>query len=214
MLKVENVFKTYKGKSVLEALSYDFQLGRTYSIVGKSGVGKSTLGRIICRLEDQDKGSVYLNDVLLEDISRQVTMVFQDSLSSMNRKWTIGQVIREPMKNYLDLPKEEEKNRVKALLKEVCLSATDDDKKPHQLSGGQQKRVAIARAISYKPKVIVFDEAISGFDIQTKKDILDMLMALKVKYGLTYIFITHDWDVARYVSDTILELNNKKLKEY
>lgn len=213
MLKLEKISKSYKGNKVINELSYDFQAERIYSILGKSGVGKSTLGKILCQLEKEDEGAVYLQGQILNTISRQVAMVFQDSFSSMNRKWTVSQIIREPIRNYLALSRSEEEVLINRLLEEVSLTKEDGLKKPHQLSGGQQKRVAIARAIAYKPQLIVFDEAISGFDIQVKKDILDMLIQLRIKYGLTYIFISHDEEVARYVSDTVLLLNNNMLKE-
>lgn len=140
-------------------------------------------------------------------------MVFQDAFSSLNPKWRINKSIREPIRNFLSLSNKDENEIINNLIISVGLRNEDFTKYPSQLSGGQLKRVAIARAISCNPKLIIFDEAISGLDMETKLNILNLLIKLRQKSNMTYLFITHDTEVADYVSDEVISIKNGKLME-
>lgn len=180
-------------------------------MLGKSGSGKSTLARIICRLDAPNSGQIlFYNNIINKKNIRQyrkdITMVFQDAYSSMNLKWKIKKIIEEPINNFLKLTKVEKKQYVEQLISSVGLDVEYLDKYIKELSGGQQKRISIARAIACKPKLIIFDESFSGLDVETKRIMLDLLLKLKKKYCMSYLFITHDEQVANYVSDEIIDM--------
>lgn len=220
ILKSLNINKSYEGKTILRDISFCFKEDSIYSLVGESGSGKSTFSKILVGLESPDKGSIFFDDIEIiinsngeKKWRKNINMVFQDAFSSLNPKWKIFKSIEEPMINFLDISRKERKKQIEDLIVEVGLNTHYLQKYPHQISGGQQKRIAIARAISCNPKFIVFDEAISGLDKETKYKILDLLLKLRKKISSTYIFITHDEDVAKYVGGQKLTLSEGKIRE-
>jgi len=219
ILEIVNVSKRYGENNVLKDISLHIETGKIYSFLGESGSGKSTLGRIISGLERPDSGYVMFNGINMRTNAskklwrKDIALVFQDAYSSLNPRWTVSKSIQEPINNFLDLKKEERKKRVKDLIGAVGLSKDDMDKYPSELSGGQQKRVAIARAISCNPQFIIFDESISGLDIDTKNNLLYLLMQVQSHSQMTLIFITHDLEMADAISDKIIIINNGKIEE-
>ncbi|WP_053957259.1 ABC transporter ATP-binding protein [Inediibacterium massiliense] len=218
MLKVSKIYKNYDHE-VLKGISLSLKKGYCYTLVGKSGCGKSTLSRIICGMEKPDKGNVIYNgkDIYsikkreFKKIQKDVQIVFQDAYSSLNPRWSIYKSIKEPIDNYQKLRKESCKNKINELIKIVGLDTNVLKRRPNELSGGQLKRVCIARAISCDPKLIIFDESVSGLDMETKQGILNLLIDLQKKINSTYLMITHDMEVAQAISDIIFKMENGKI---
>lgn len=230
MLELDNVCKHYISKNkqgrktILQAVNgvfMVFQENRTYALVGESGSGKSTLARLITCIEKPTKGQITMDGQMLSSMNRKqlrkkradFQMVMQDGFSSLDPRMTIYNSIAEPIRNFEHMTKKEEQKRVEALMEKVELPLSMLKRLPHQLSGGQQKRVCIARAISINPRFIVFDEAVSGLDVTVRKKILDLLLALRKDMGSTYLFITHDLDVAVYMSRDIMVMKDGVIVE-
>ena len=154
-----------------------------------------------------------MNTRELRNKRADIQMVMQDGQSSLDPRLKIYDSIAEPLRNFLKISKREEKRRVEALISKVELPLAMLDRLPHQLSGGQQKRVTIARAISINPKFIVFDEAVSGLDVTVRKKILDLLLRLRDESASSYLFITHDIDVAMYMARNILIMKDGTIVE-
>lgn len=218
MLRVENVFKSYKRgglfskerKQVIKGVSFKIFPGECLGIIGESGSGKSTLGRLLIGIERPDSGTVLLEG---SDVSgrkariRKVSAVFQDYKSSINPFFTVEQAIMEP------LGKGSSKNRVEELMKEVGLPSSYGKKYPHELSGGEVQRVCIARAVASKPRCILLDEAISSLDVTVQLQILNLLKKMKERRGISYVFITHDIQAAAYICDRIIFFRNGRIEE-
>jgi nickel import ATP-binding protein NikE len=185
--------------------------GTCLGLVGESGCGKSTLGRVVLGLERPDRGEVLFQGrnihgctgQQLKKIYRDMQVVFQDSFSSVNPRLTAGEIVAEPLGNFLKLSPSEKKDRIGELLDTVGLSPQDAGKYPHQFSGGQLQRVCIARAISLQPRLIVLDEAVSSLDVSVQAQILNLLADLKNSLQLSYIFISHDIEAVYYLSDSL-----------
>lgn len=181
-------------------------------IVGESGCGKSTLGKSILRLVEPTEGSIELLGVPIEALPfaqmrekrQHMQIVFQDAVSSLNPRMTIFQTVEEPLKLHTSMSAEDRKNEVSRLLERVGLSSSQFDRFPHQFSGGQCQRIAIARAIALRPKLIVADEAVSALDVSIQAQILNLLKELKEEYRLSYLFISHDLAVVDHISDRIM----------
>lgn len=192
-------------------VSFQLEAGETFGVVGESGCGKSTLGRTIVRLYDPTSGSVTFNGVdiaslkkqKLKDFRRQIQMIFQDPYASLNPRMTIASILDEPFKLHGIGNAAERKTKVKELVTLVGLRVTDINKFPHEFSGGQRQRIGIARALALNPSLIVCDEAVSALDVSIQSQILNLLIELQRKLKLTYIFISHDLNVVRYVSDRV-----------
>lgn len=224
MLEIEGLSKSYKNiKSIdnvfyaLHDVNLKMEENAIYSIVGESGSGKSTLSKIITGIITQDKGIVKFNDKVInkkniKQIRSQIQLVMQDGKSSLDPCQSVYSSIVEPLHNF-KIKNTNEKEYVNKILKDLELENNILKKKPDDLSGGQQKRVCIARALAANPKVIIFDETLSGLDVIVKKNIINMLMKIQKEKKLTYIFITHDMDVALYVSDQIIVMENGKIVE-
>jgi nickel transport system ATP-binding protein len=232
MLEVKNITHSYtsstwfrkslSNKNVINNVSLQIEQGTCMGLLGSSGAGKSTLGKIILGMERPKQGQVFfqgqdvyaLNSKLGRQWRRDLQVVFQDCYSAVNPKMTAEQIIGEPLHNYEITTMKEQKRYIGELLECVGLQATDGSKYPHQFSGGQLQRINIARAIALKPKLIVLDEALSSLDMVTQSQILKLLQDLRMKFGLSYLFITHDIKAAFTISDTLAVMQNGQIVEH
>lgn len=220
LLEVKNIdFSYFKGKlkrrknNILKNVSLNLDKGECLGLIGESGSGKSTLGRIILGIEKQQKGTVAFNDSLDRKLwQKDLNVVFQDYTTSVNPRFKVIDIVKETL---LDekLNKERLEKRVINLLEQVGLNKEYLYRYPHELSGGQLQRVCIARAISKKPKFILLDEAISSLDVSVQVQILDLLIELKEKNNLSYLFITHDLSAVTYICDKVIFLKNGEVVE-
>jgi peptide/nickel transport system ATP-binding protein len=233
LLEVRNL-KTYfpmertifgKSKEFVRAVddvSFEVYPGETLGLVGESGCGKTTLGRTILRLTDATSGAIIFDDMdllslkkdSLRKLRKDVQIIFQDPYSSLNPRITIGQAIMEPMKvhNVCDNDMQR-KQEVLELLRRVGLKDEHFNRYPHEFSGGQRQRICIARSIALKPKFVVCDESVSALDVSVQADVLNLLNELRDEYGLTYLFISHDLSVVKFMSDRIIVMNQGKIEE-
>jgi peptide/nickel transport system ATP-binding protein/oligopeptide transport system ATP-binding protein len=185
--------------------------GETLGLVGESGCGKSTLGKLVLRLEEPTEGRIFFEgeDLLalkkekLRKMRRGMQMIFQDPYSSLDPRKAVDHIIGEPYIIHEPMSKEDRRNRISELMKEVGLRPEYINRYPHEFSGGQRQRIAIARALALNPKLIVCDEPVSALDVSIQSQILNLLCELQKKHRLTYLFIAHDWAVVKYISDRI-----------
>lgn len=212
--------KNIKYVKAVDDVSFVIKEKETVGLVGESGSGKSTLGRVILKLSEptentvlfQGKDITKLKGEDLKNYKKNVNIVFQDPAASLNPRKTIRQILKRSLE-VNKYPKNNMKNLIFKILQTVELGAGFADRFPHQLSGGQQQRVAIARAIILKPKFIVLDEPTSALDLSVQAQILNILLDLQKQESLTYLFITHDLNVVRYISDRIGVMYLGKLVE-
>ena len=203
-------------------ISFDVFPGETLGLVGESGCGKTTCGRTILRLEEPTKGKMIykgqdiakMNENQLREFRKEVQIIFQDPYSSLNPRMTIGNAIMEPMQVHNILENDEKrKKKVEELLKKVSLDPAHFYRYPHEFSGGQRQRIGIARALAVNPKFIICDESVSALDVSVQAQVLNLLNELKEEFGLTYIFISHDLSVVKYMSDTMVVMQKGKIEE-
>ena len=226
VLEVQNVIKQYCSRDgapidAVSGVSLRLEERRVCALVGESGCGKSTLARLILGLEAPTSGRVLLEGAPVSrkgragrrKTAKAVQLVLQDGASSLDPRFTVYQAIAEPIRTVLQLPKAEERRRVCALMSLVGLAEDCTAKKTPELSGGQQKRVGIARALAISPRYIVFDESISGLDVILRKSILDLLKRVQREEQCGYLFITHEIDAALYLADEVCVMRNGKLTE-
>ena len=220
LLEVKNIEFSYgrrklkrNNANILKNVSFSLNEGECLGLIGESGSGKSTLGRIILGLEKQQKGTITFNGVLNRDIwQKELNVVFQDYTTSVNPRFKVIDIIKETLLEK-KLNREELEKKVIELLEQVGLNKDYLYRYPHELSGGQLQRVCIARAISQKPKFILLDEAISSLDVSVQVQVLDLLIELKEKYNLSYLFITHDLSAVTYICDQVMFLKNGEIIE-
>ncbi|WP_269471052.1 ABC transporter ATP-binding protein [Ureibacillus thermosphaericus] len=213
--------RTLNYVKAVDDISFTIYEGETLSIVGESGCGKSTTGRAILRLDEPTSGSVEFDGVDLLALSKKemnkmrknLQIIFQDPYASLNPRQTVRQILLEAMEIQNVLPKNERDKRVLELLELVGLSAQQADRYPHEFSGGQRQRIGIARALSVNPKLIIADEAVSALDVSIQAQVLNLLKKLQRELGLTYLFISHDMGVVRYISDRIIVMYLGKIVE-
>ncbi len=206
----------------VDTVSFEVYQGETLGLVGESGSGKTTLGRSILNLINPDSGEVvFQGKNILQQTEKQwvstrkdIQIIFQDPYSSLNPRQQIGLAITEPMAVHGLFPSEKQRReRAIALLETVGLEASHFWRFPSEFSGGQRQRICIARALALEPKVLICDEAISSLDVTVQSQVLDLLQVLQKKYGLTYIFISHDLGVVRLISDRIAVMKSGKIVE-
>lgn len=232
LLKVQNLKKDYyssvgifRDKKVTKAVddvSFELYEGETLGLVGESGCGKSTLGKAILQLDKATAGSIFYKGKNISALSerdfkkyrKEIQIIFQDPYSSLNPRVLIGEAILEPMKVHkLHYSDKKRKEKVIELLDQVGLSAEFYYRYPHQLSGGQRQRVGIARTIAVEPKLIICDESVSALDISVQAQVLNLLNELKEKYGFSYLFISHDLAVVKFMADQLMVMNTGKIEE-
>ncbi|MCZ4317836.1 ABC transporter ATP-binding protein [Aequorivita viscosa] len=232
ILEVDNLEKYYFSnvgifakKEIVKAVdnvSFSVFEGETLGLVGESGCGKSTLGKTILQLEKATSGNIKyrgkeltkLSTTEIRNLRKEIQIIFQDPYSSLNPRLMIGQALMEPMEvHHLGNSKKERKRRVLSLLDRVGLDESYFYRYPHELSGGQRQRVGIARTIVVEPKLVICDESVSALDISVQAQVLNLLNELKNDFGFTYIFISHDLAVVKYMSDQLLVMNKGKIEE-
>ncbi|APY11062.1 ABC transporter ATP-binding protein [Seonamhaeicola sp. S2-3] len=232
LLEVINVEKTYFSKSgwftkpkafkAVNNISFKLYEGETLGLVGESGCGKSTLGNAILQLDKATAGQILYNGVDITKLSKteikklrkDIQIIFQDPYSSLNPRIPVGEAIMEPMQvhNLFNSDKER-KEKVVEILNKVGLSEDYFNRYAHEFSGGQRQRIGIARTIALQPKLIVCDESVSALDISVQAQVLNLLNELKEDFGFTYIFISHDLAVVKYMSDQLLVMNQGQIEE-
>jgi peptide/nickel transport system ATP-binding protein len=206
----------------VDDVTFDVYPGETLGLVGESGCGKTTIGRTIIRLEEPTEGQMIykgkdiakMNTEELRLFRKDVQIIFQDPYSSLNPRMTIGNAIMEPMQVHGIFENDEQrKKKVEELLTRVSLDPTHFYRYPHEFSGGQRQRIGIARALAVNPKFIICDESVSALDVSVQAQVLNLLNELKEEFGLTYIFISHDLSVVKYMSDSMVVMQEGKIEE-
>ena len=210
---LKKYFNTPKGTlHAVDDISFKIEKGRTMGVVGESGCGKSTLGRLIIRLLDPTRGQVFfegkdLGKMSVEELRsqrKQMQMVFQDPYASLNPRLRVRDLIAEPLITHkVNKTAKEDTDRVEDLMRKCGIRPEFMYRYPHQFSGGQRQRVSIARALALNPKLIICDEPVSALDVSIQSQILNLLGDLQQELGLTYVFISHDLSVVRYLSDRV-----------
>lgn len=222
LMDIQNLEKTYRlnggflrnrPRIVYAVTGIQLQIyrGETLGLVGESGCGKSTLARLLMRLERPDAGGAYFHgrnifDLKADDLKkyrRSVQMIFQDPYSSLNPRKTAMSIIREPLDIHGPGGRRKNRETVAILMKKVGLSDEQAGRYPHEFSGGQRQRIGIARALALQPELVIADEPVSALDASIQAQILNLLQNLKKDFSLTYLFISHDLNVVRHVSDRI-----------
>lgn len=216
------LFQQKTSVKAVNDVSFKIYEGETLGLVGESGCGKSTLGNVILQLDKATSGKVFYHGRDLTKISKnelrklrkEIQLIFQDPFSSLNPRIPVGKAIMEPMEVHkLYKNNHERKQKTLELLKRVGLDETHFNRYPHEFSGGQRQRIGIARTIAVEPQLIVCDESVSALDISVQAQVLNLLNELKDKFGFTYIFISHDLAVVKYMADQLLVMNQGKIVE-
>lgn len=232
ILKVSHLFKSFPaqknfwGKTIatvkaVNDVSFELKEGEVLGLVGESGCGKSTLGRTLLKLIEPDSGSIIykgqditrLKRSQMRPLRKDIQIIFQDPFSSLNPRMPIGSALMEPLAIHKIVPKAQRYQRAVELLNMVGLEEGAMSKYPHEFSGGQRQRIGIARALAVNPKLIIADEAVSALDISIQAQIINLLVDLKQKLGLTLIFIAHDLKVVEHISDRICVMYLGKVME-
>jgi dipeptide transport system ATP-binding protein len=206
-----------RAKTVRAVKGVDFRVerGKTLAIVGESGSGKSTLARIIALIDPQSGGTLSIEGQEV-DISRRrpspelrskVQMVFQNPYGSLNPRQKVGDVLMEPLIINTSIPASERRERAEAMLKRVGLAPEHFNRYPHMFSGGQRQRIAIARALMLNPQLLVLDEPVSALDLSVQAQVLNLLADLQDEFKLTYVFVSHDLSVVRYIADDVMVIS-------
>jgi peptide/nickel transport system ATP-binding protein len=208
--------------NAVDDVSLTVRKGRTLGLVGESGCGKTTLGRTLLRLIEPTAGEIFYNGVDITKLNkddmrtlrRKIQIIFQDPYASLNPRMTIGSTIMEPMVIHgLGKNKTERLERAQSLMRRVGLDPSMLNRYPHEFSGGQRQRICIARALAVEPEFIVCDESVSALDVSIQAQILNLLLDLQEEFNLTYIFISHDLNVVKYISDEVAVMNKGKVVE-
>ena len=201
-----NIVKKYGQQEVLNSFSLDIEKGKCLAIMGESGSGKSTIAKIIIGLEKPDSGEVKIFD-------KDIEFLFQDSYNALNPRMTVEDLIYEPLQFSTDIDVKDKREFILELLKQVELAPELLTRRRDELSGGQLQRVCLARALSTRPQIMIFDESLSGLDPLVQDKILDLLYKIQKEYQLTYIFISHDFRLCYFLADRIILIDNGKIIE-
>ena len=225
LLAVRGLRKTFhRGGEPLAAVrgvDLDLWPGETLGLVGQSGCGKSTLGRLLLRLQREDAGTLQfrgqaigaLPEAQLKPFRRQAQMVFQDPYGSLNPRHTVGEILDAVQRLHLDLDKAGRLKAAREMLDAVGLPADSLQRYPHEFSGGQRQRIGIARALVLRPALIICDEPVSALDVSVQAQVLNLLVDLRQAYGLSYLFISHDLSVVRYIADRVMVMHDGQIVE-
>ncbi len=208
--------------SAVKRADFSLHKGRTLGVVGESGSGKTTIGMMLTRLTEATSGSIMfegidlaqLNAAQMRPYRRRIQIIFQNPYASLNPRFTVGQILIEPMRiQHIGKNDDDRARKALALIEKVGLSSEDFGKYPHEFSGGQRQRIAIARCLTMQPEVIVCDESVSALDVSVQATVLNLLLDLQEEFGLTYVFISHDLAVVKYMADEILVMNEGEIVE-
>lgn len=232
LLKVESLRVHYPVRSgffnhvtdyvhAVDGISFTIQKGQSYGVIGESGSGKSTIGQALVGLVEATSGTITYRgkDVTDKRVRRKlkynkdVQMIFQDSLSSLNPKKKVIDIIGEPLRNFEKLSRKALKHRVLELLQTVGLDEESLYKYPHQFSGGQRQRIGVARAVATKPKLIIADEPVSALDLSVQAQVLNYMKAIQKKYGVAFLFISHDLGVVYHMCDNLAIMHRGRFVE-
>ena len=232
VLEARNIVRDYhlpgglfsKGRTVhaVKGVSFTVERGKTLAIVGESGCGKSTLARILTLIDPATSGDLLIQgekvDIakgdLTKDLRREVQIVFQNPYGSLNPRQRIGDVLAAPLVIHGNVSAAERRDRAMAMLKKVGLSEEHFSRYPHMFSGGQRQRIAIARALMLNPSLLVLDEPVSALDLSVQAQVLNLLADLQDEFNLTYVFISHDLSVVRYIADHVMVMYFGEAVEY
>ena len=206
VVELMNITKKYGKQEVLNSFSLDVDKGKCLAIMGESGSGKSTIAKIIIGLEKQNSGEVKI-------FTKDTEFLFQDSYNALNPRMTVEDLIYEPLQFLPNIDKSKKRGIILELLEQVELSSELLTRKRDELSGGQLQRVCLARALSTKPKIMIFDESLSGLDPLVQDKILDLLYKIQKQYQLTYIFISHDFRLCYFLADRIILIDSGNIIE-
>lgn len=225
LLEVRNLKKYFPVANgqlhAVDNISFSIEAGKTLGVVGESGCGKSTLGRVIVHLLESSAGSIlfrgeditHVDRKKLTELRRQMQIIFQDPFSSLNPRMSVYDAIAEPIRIMSDCGKDEIKSRVYTMMETVGLAERLVNAYPHELDGGRRQRIGIARALVVDPSFIVCDEPVSALDVSIQAQILNLMRDVQKSHKLTYVFVTHDLSVVRYISDDILVMYLGQLVE-
>lgn len=205
-IELINIVKKYGQQEVLNSFSLDIEKGECLSLMGESGSGKSTIAKIIIGLEKPNSGEVKI-------FEKDIEFLFQDSYNALNPRMTVEDLIYEPLQFSTDIDVKNKREIVSELLKQVELAPELLTRRRDELSGGQLQRVCLARALSTKPQIMIFDESLSGLDPLVQDKILDLLYKIQKEYNLTYIFISHDFRLCYFLADRIILIDKGKIIE-
>jgi dipeptide transport system ATP-binding protein len=216
------MFSPAKTVHAVKGVSFKAEKGKTLAIVGESGCGKSTLARIITLIDPATSGDLIIDGVKIDiakkaltpELRRKVQIVFQNPYGSLNPRQKIGDVLQEPLVINTSMPADERRERAMTMLKKVGLQEVHFNRYPHMFSGGQRQRIAIARALMLNPSLLVLDEPVSALDLSVQAQVLNLLADLQDELGLTYVFISHDLSVVRYIADDVMVMYFGEAVEY
>jgi peptide/nickel transport system ATP-binding protein len=231
ILEVKNLDKTFflkeglfgkRAVPAVKGVSFRLPKGKTLGLVGESGSGKTTVGLTVMRLHEATGGEVLFEGTNLLSLTekqmmayrRRIQIIFQNPYASLNPRFTVGQILLEPMRIHaIGADDRERIEMAYQLLRRVGLSEASFHKYPHEFSGGQRQRIAIARCLTMKPDVLICDESVSALDVSVQAQVLNLLQDLQDEYHLSYIFISHDLAVVKYISDRVMVMNEGELVE-
>ncbi|WP_343312485.1 dipeptide ABC transporter ATP-binding protein [Brucella sp. BE17] len=216
------LFGKNKVVHAVKGVSFKVEKGKTLAIVGESGCGKSTLARILTMIDPQTSGELLIGgqdvnierDGLSAEMRQMVQIVFQNPYGSLNPRQKIGDVLAEPLLLNTNMSAKDRRDKAMQMLLKVGLGREHFNRYPHMFSGGQRQRIAIARALMLNPKLLILDEPVSALDLSVQAQVLNLLADLQEEFGLTYVFISHDLSVVRYIADEVMVMYFGEVVEY
>jgi len=216
MLELKKINKSFGKDKILHDVSFSIALGSSLGLVGESGSGKTTLARIISGLDLDYSGDVLFNGILLgkKKKTTDIQMVFQDPYTSLNPKMTVSEIVFEPLLVNKRCDKKDQDKKVKELLEMAELPSSYAKRYPRELSGGERQRVGIARALSLNPKLVVLDEPVSSLDLSVTIKILDLLNKISAEKNISYLFISHDFAVVKYICSKVAVLKSGVIVDF